>query len=100
MMGHGREDPKQYSRQCIHDNVSKCSVERLTQINAWIVKLGHRTIGKTGGTMKCRSDSKVVTTNVHDPTDLSLLWDSACFAYAWVGPSILNLQAGARTRVY
>lgn len=76
MMGHGSEDPKRYSRQCIHDNVSKCSVELLEQINALIVKLGHRTVGKTQGTMKCRSDSKVVKTNVHYPTDLSLLWDS------------------------
>ena len=41
-----------------------------------IVKLGHKVIGKTGGTLKCRSDSKVAKTNVHYPTDLSLLWDA------------------------
>jgi len=76
MMGHGSEDSKRYSRQCIHDNVSKCSVELLQQINALIVNLDHRTVRKTQGTMKCRSDSKVVKINVHYPTDLSLLWDS------------------------
>lgn len=41
-----------------------------------IVKLGHRMVGKTQGTLKCRSDSKVVKTDVHYPTDLNLLWDS------------------------
>ena len=76
IMGHGADDFKRYSRQCIHDNVSKCSIQLLEEINVLIVKLGHKVVGQTGGTLKCRSDSKVVKTNVHYPTDLSLLWDA------------------------
>lgn len=76
MMEHGIDDCKRYSRQCIHDNVSKCSVHLLEEINVLIVKLVHKTIGKTTGTLKCRSDSKVAKTNVHYPTDLSLLSDA------------------------
>ncbi|MCY4172050.1 MAG: hypothetical protein OXF08_10720 [Bacteroidetes bacterium] len=56
--------------------MSKCSVHLLEEINVLIVKLVHKTIGKTTGTLKCRSDSKVAKTNVHYPTDLSLLSDA------------------------
>ena len=78
MLGHGTEDPKRYTRQALHDNISELSPELLKRINELIVKVGHRIVGQSeDAPLRCRGDSKVVKSNVHFPTDLGLLRDSA-----------------------
>ncbi|MXW32162.1 MAG: ISNCY family transposase [Rhodothermaceae bacterium] len=77
MMGHADTDPTQSTRSRIHANVSALDPQLLVEVNQLVVKLGHRMVGQPQGEpLKCRCDSKPVKTNVHFPTDLSLLWDA------------------------
>ena len=79
---------KQYSYQSIYDNVTLLDDELLTQLNDVIVEMGHEVFKKKGNTRKeatasaspilrCKTDSFVVETHTHFPTDYNLLWDSA-----------------------
>lgn len=74
---------KQYEYQNIYDNVSLLDDELLKEINDVIVEAGHQVFkkkGKTGGeeaALHCKTDSFVVETDTHFPTDYNLLWDSA-----------------------
>ena len=77
MLGHGTQDPKRYTRQALHDNVSALSPELLQKVNLLVVDVGHRIVGQSeDALLRCRCDSKVVKSNIHFPTDLSLLRDS------------------------
>lgn len=71
--------PKQtISYQNIIDNVSLLSDESVKQLNDVIVELGHDVFKKKGSTaLRLKTDSFVVESNVHFPTDYNLLWDSA-----------------------
>ncbi len=74
---------KQYKYQNIYDNVTLLDDELLIGINDVIVAAGHQVFkkkGKTGGeevALRCKTDSFVVETDTHFPTDYNLLWDSA-----------------------
>lgn len=69
---------KQYSYQNIYDNVSLVDDELLKQINMVIVEVGHEVFKKKDDTpLRLKTDSFVVETNTHFPTDYNLLWDSA-----------------------
>ena len=79
---------KQYSYQGIYDNVTLLDDELLTQINDVILEMGHQVFKKKGNTpkeatastsptLRCKTDSFVVETDTHFPTDYNLLWDSA-----------------------
>ncbi len=61
----------------IYDNISVLSREMLEKINDVIVKFGHKEVFKKKETeaLHLKSDSFVVETNVHFPTDYNLLWD-------------------------
>jgi len=69
---------KQYSYQNIYDNVSLIDDELLIKINALIVEVGHEVFKKKESTpLRLKTDSFVVETDTHFPTDYNLLWDSA-----------------------
>lgn len=74
---------QQYEYQNIYDNVTLLDDELLKEINDVIVEVGHQVFkkkGKTGGAapaLHCKTDSFVVETDTHFPTDYNLLWDSA-----------------------
>ena len=71
-------DPCRYELQTIRDNVSLLTPELLGKVNDLIVATGHGIAGKKlGAALVGRCDSFVVETDVHYPTDLSLLRDSA-----------------------
>ncbi|MCF6299403.1 MAG: ISNCY family transposase [Thiomicrorhabdus sp.] len=78
MLGHsGWEDTASYKLQTIIDNVSKLKPSVLADINQVIVESGHEVAKKKPGeTLRTRCDSLVVETDVHYPTDISLLWDA------------------------
>ena len=78
MLGHsGWEDTATYKLQTIIDNVSKLKPSVLADINQVIVESGHEVEKKKPGeTLRTRCDSLVVETDVHYPTDISLLWDA------------------------
>ncbi len=96
MMGHSEwSDDYEYSLQTIKDNLQLFTPEILEQINVEVIKAGHSLVKKkhgvgptankrlveqaaepTSGKLHGRCDSFVVETNVHFPTDSSLLYDA------------------------
>lgn len=75
-LGHSLYDEFRYALQTIKDNVQKFELNSLNEINKLLVAYGHNVIGKGNKALHVASDSFVVETNVHFPTDISLLWDS------------------------
>lgn len=72
------EDEKiEFNYQTILDNVSLIDEALLHQINLLVVAAGHKLVKKKEDeAFKLKTDSYVLETNVHFPTDLNLLWDS------------------------
>lgn len=72
-------EPVQFEYQNIYDNVSSLSEELITEINEVILEFGHNEVfkKKEKAALRLKSDSFVVESNVHFPTDYNLLWDSA-----------------------
>ena len=82
LMGQGYDigyEPVQFEYQNIYDNVSMLSDELITEINKIILEFGYSEVFKKKGNtaLRLKSDSFAVESNVHFPTDYSLLWDSA-----------------------
>lgn len=66
------------SYQRIVDNVDLLSDETVRELNAVIVEFGHEVFKKKDEeALHLKTDSFVVESNVHFPTDYNLLWDSA-----------------------
>ena len=77
MLGHGLFDPTSYHYQTLKDNVSLFTPELLDKINQNVVATGHELVKKKEGeVLRGRCDSFVVETDVHYPTDISLLFDA------------------------
>jgi hypothetical protein len=74
------EDPKVFGHQTLRDNVALLDDELLQQINARIAAAGREVFAKKdgapGAALEVKVDSYVLETDVHFPTDLSLLWDA------------------------
>jgi hypothetical protein len=68
---------KTYGLQTLKDNVSLLDEETVNQINTLVVETAHQFVLKKNETLRIKSDTYVLETNVHFPTDLNLLWDSA-----------------------
>lgn len=69
---------KQYEYQNIYDNVTLLDEELLKEINDVIVAVGHQVFKKKeSAALRLKTDSFVVKTDTHFPTDYNLLWDSA-----------------------
>jgi hypothetical protein len=73
------EETFRFEYQNIYDNVSKLSESMLVKINDVVVEFGHREVFKKKETtaLHLKTDSFVVESNVHFPTDYNLLWDCA-----------------------
>ena len=69
-------DGKTYGLQTLKDNISLLDEETLNQVNTMVVEAAHQFVLKKKETLKIKSDTYVLETNVHFPTDLNLLWDS------------------------
>lgn len=68
----------QFSYQNIIDNVSLLDPEMVKKFNDIIVEFGHEVFKKKEeAALHLKTDSFVVESNVHFPTDYNLLWDSA-----------------------
>lgn len=71
-------DKIEFGYQNILDNVHLIDEDLLQQINELIVEAGHSLLKKKeGDELRLKTDSYVLETNVHFPTDLNLLWDSS-----------------------
>ena len=68
----------EFEYQNIVDNVSLLDEETLRELNQVIVEFGHEVFKKKGEeALRLKTDSFLVESNVHFPTDYGLLWDSA-----------------------
>jgi len=68
----------EFEYQNIVDNVSLLDDETVRELNKIIVELGYEVFKKKEEeALRLKTDSFVVKSNVHFPTDYSLLWDSA-----------------------
>jgi transposase, IS5 family len=77
MLGHGFFDRDPYHFQTLKDNVSLLTPDLLDQINQLVVGAGHALVKKKETeALRGRCDSFVVETDVHFPTDISLLYDA------------------------
>jgi hypothetical protein len=75
--GFGYEKYK-FGYQNIIDNVSLLDDETVRELNQIIVEFGHEVFKKKEVVaLSLKTDSFVVESNVHFPTDYNLLWDSA-----------------------
>jgi hypothetical protein len=77
-LGHGMIDSHDYySLQSIKDNISLLTEEVLDKINVLIVQEGHSILdARVTKRLNIKTDSFVVKSNVHYPTDTSLLFDA------------------------
>lgn len=66
---------KLYSYQNIYDNISLLDDDLLKDINEIILKVGHEIFKKKSLDLSLKTDSFVVETDTHFPTDYGLLWD-------------------------
>ena len=67
----------EFSYQSIIDNVSLIDEELIYKINEIVVMHGQQLLKKKGSEdLRLKTDSFVLETNIHFPTDLNLLWDS------------------------
>ena len=77
MLGHGQFDLTAYHYQTLKDNVRLFTPELLDKINQIVVDAGHEIVKKKADEpLHGRCDSFVVETDVHYPTDISLLFDA------------------------
>lgn len=69
----------QFEYQNIYDNVSMLSDELVNELNAIVLEFGHSEVFKKKETaaLRLKTDSFVIESNVHFPTDYNLLWDCA-----------------------
>lgn len=67
---------KTYGLQTIKDNVSLLDEETIDQVNVLVVETAHQFVLKKNEKLRIKSDTYVLETNVHFPTDLNLLWDA------------------------
>ena len=75
-----------YSLQSIKDNISLLTEDALEEINIVIVQLGHEMLdSRLTKQLNVKTDSFVVKSNVHYPTDTSLLFDAMKFLINLIG---------------
>jgi hypothetical protein len=86
-LGHGMIDQHdRYSLQSLKDNVSLLTEDALNKINIVIVQLGHKTLdARLTKQLNIKTDSFVVKSNVHYPTDTSLLFDAMRYLINLIG---------------
>ncbi len=76
MLGHSLwGEQAHYSLQTIKDNVALLTPEILQDISRVVVAAGHQALGAETVELEGRCDSFVVQTDVHFPTDITLLFD-------------------------
>jgi len=77
MLGHTLYDmEEQYKLQTLKDNITLFTPELMDRISQIVVHHGHASIGNKAKKLNASCDSFVEETDVHFPTDISLLWDA------------------------
>ncbi len=71
------EDGKEFAYTTIRENVSLLDDATIEKISEIVVKAGHQLVKKNEEKLAIKADTYVLESNVHFPSDISLLWDSA-----------------------
>lgn len=85
-------DEKPFHYKTLSENVCHLDEETLTQINALIAQAGRAVFKKKEEPIRAKTDSYVLETNVHFPTDLNLLWDAQRKCLDLIGPLMARHQ--------
>ena len=91
---------KSYGLQTLKDNMGLLDAETIDKINAIIVEHGQQFVLKKNEKLQIKSDTYVLETNVHFPTDYNLLWDSCRSAInmlKWIKKGY-NLEGWRKTK--
>ena len=70
-----RDQEIRFSRQTLHENLSRLTAEALDRISDTLVEAAYQELSLSKDFLLGRCDSFVVESNVHFPTDLNLLLD-------------------------
>jgi transposase, IS5 family len=105
MLGHpgwAEDESDRYELQTLKDNLRLFTPEILERINVEVVRAGHTLVKKSpDAPLHVRVDSFVVETDVHFPTDISLLWDAVRVLVGIVAALCADLNmAGWRQSAY
>lgn len=79
-------DEKPFHYKTLSENVCHLDEETLAQINSIIAQAGRAVFKKKEEPIRAKTDSYVLETNVHFPTDLNLLWDAQRKCLDLIGP--------------
>jgi len=72
-----KEGGRSFHQKTLSENVCMVDDELLTQINAIVTRFGRQVFKKKDDEkIAAKTDSYVLETNVHFPTDINLLWDA------------------------
>jgi|TARA_B110001454_G_scaffold83125_1_gene79875 hypothetical protein len=72
-----KEEGRSFHQKTLSENVCMVDDELLTQINAIVTRFGRQEFKKKDDEkIAAKTDSYVLETNVHFPTDINLLWDA------------------------
>ena len=66
----------EFAYTTIRENVSLLDESTIDEVNAIVVKTGHKIVKKKEEKLKVKADTYTLETNVHFPTDINLLWDA------------------------
>ena len=73
----GFKEYKEIPYNTIRENASLLDDSTIDKINTLVVKSGHQIVKKKEEKLEVKVDTYVIESNVHFPSDISLLWDSA-----------------------
>jgi IS5 family transposase len=73
----GFKEVKEIPYNTIRENASLLNEATIERINTLVVKSGHKIVKKKEEKLEVKVDTYVMESNVHFPSDISLLWDSA-----------------------
>ena len=92
-----------FHHRTISENICHIDDEFLEQINEIVVRHGHKVFEKKDGEkLAVKTDSFVVETNIHYPTDLHLLWDASrkCIELSRAMAADRGLEGWRKARIW
>lgn len=72
------DESKHFHAKTICQNVNHVDADLLQQINEIVAQEGLSLVTKKDEKLNVKTDTFVVETNIHFPTDMNLLWDAKC----------------------
>lgn len=83
---------KEFSHTSIRENVKLLDEATIEKINEIVIKAGHQLVKKKEEKLVIKADTYVLESNVHFPTDMNLLWDSAYKSLDMIGKLIKKID--------